>query len=174
MKDELNIADVEFPPVPPLPQQCPHCGSTKTEGEDGNRIWFSCGTPIYTNDGSGESTGRRNELCYEREEKNRAILLSEELRRQRDAAIDALHGVRKELEGVTSKLESHAPEGHNATNHQFFTLRTALDQWRKCAELLAELGQHPREGEEWIEDYVDLRSRAMGMFRELQRADKSS
>jgi hypothetical protein len=173
MKDELGSASVEVSTVA-SPTQCPHCGSPKMDERDRSRTWFSCGTHIYANDGLGGSTGRRNELCCEREEKNRAVLLSEELRRQRDEAIDALYGVRRELEAVTAKLESHAPEGHNVTNYQFFTLRTALDQWKKCAELLAELGQHPREGDEWIEDYVNLRGRAMGMFRELQGADKGS
>jgi hypothetical protein len=139
MKDELGSASAEVSPVA-TPSQCPHCGSTKMDEKDRSRTWFSCGTHIYANDGSGGPTGRRNELCYEREEKNRAILLAEELRRQRDEAIDALHGVRKELEAVTAKLESHASEGHNVTNHQFFTLRTTCDQWRKGAELLAELG----------------------------------
>jgi uncharacterized coiled-coil DUF342 family protein len=47
-------------------------------------------------------------------------------------------------------------------------LREQLDEWRECAELLAELAQHPREGEEFIADYVELRARAMGEFRKLK------
>jgi hypothetical protein len=46
------------------------------------------------------------------------------------------------------------------------------DQWRECAELLAELAEHPREGEEFIEDYIALRARAMGAFRKLKEASK--
>jgi hypothetical protein len=34
------------------------------------------------------------------------------------------------------KLNSHAPDGHNATNWQFFTVRHERDQWRECAEEL--------------------------------------
>lgn len=51
-------------------------------------------------------------------------------------------------------------------------LKQQRDQWRECAELLAELAEHPREGEEFIADYVELRARAMGDFRKLKEGSK--
>ena len=43
----------------------------------------------------------------------------------------------RERDEALEKLNSHAPDGHNASNWQFFKVREERDQWRECAEKLA-------------------------------------
>jgi len=54
------------------------------------------------------------------------------------ALVNKVYKLQEERDQLKEQLESHGPEGHNCTNLQVFTIRTKLDNWRKCAEELAE------------------------------------
>jgi hypothetical protein len=86
-----------------------------------------------------------------------------------DAFIGQMTALARELEAKCINQAERIRQLEGATNHAG---GTPLSQWRECAELLAELAQHPREGDEFIKDYVELRATAMGAFRKLKEASK--
>lgn len=68
--------------------------------------------------------------------------------------------------------EPPSQNAYNLVAAHALRLQHERDEWQACAELLAELAQHPREGDEFIGDYVELRARAMGAFRRLKEGGK--
>jgi hypothetical protein len=127
-----------------------------------SRIHFLCDSYGYNEEPF--RLARRSDFCCEREERNllerernEALAEAAKWERLHDEDTDHLsflqardsmgptetlnetaQRLQRERDEALEKLNSHAPDGHNASNWQFFKVREERDQWRECAEHLAQ------------------------------------